>query len=401
LFIGLNLYVFHKSIVMRNSRTLPKYFATILILIGISLAGFSQAILPATWGFDDAAPIGWSESLGAGNTRYANGYNGQACRMDAAGDFVLLEIGEDPGLLFYWLKGQNAGGAWQGTFTLQESTDGINYTSLRTLIGAELPSTQYTMFTDQPALSTRFIRWFYTEKVSGHNLALDNVICESPAANDEQEINVIQASSGSLFVIAEAPSTTFTIQNLGLSNPLIIDYIQISGLNANEFSITGAPTMIAASSEDNFDLNFNPIGSGVRYCTISIGNNDQTENPYVINVASVEENLGGCLDFYACNYNPNAAYEDGSCSYQGCTELGSCNYNPNAGCDDGSCIPYGCIDPSACNFNPNAGCDDGTCSYIGGCNDPLAYNYNPTDVCSNECCYAGCMNQASCNFNCK
>ena len=53
-------------------------------------------------------------------------------------------------------------------------------------------------------------------------------------------------------------------------------------------------------------------------------------------------------------------------SVQGCSQQGACNYNPAANCDDGSCDYYscqGCTDSLASNFNPNATIDNGTCCY--------------------------------------
>ena len=59
----------------------------------------------------------------------------------------------------------------------------------------------------------------------------------------------------------------------------------------------------------------------------------------------------------------------------GCTEIGACNYAPEATFDDGSCVEFdacgdcggegvaGCIDESACNFDSAASCDDGGCVY--------------------------------------
>lgn len=50
----------------------------------------------------------------------------------------------------------------------------------------------------------------------------------------------------------------------------------------------------------------------------------------------------------------------------GCTDQWACNYNPNATCNDGSCDYYscqGCTDSTASNFNPEATYDNGTCCY--------------------------------------
>lgn len=49
----------------------------------------------------------------------------------------------------------------------------------------------------------------------------------------------------------------------------------------------------------------------------------------------------------------------------GCTEPSACNYNPEATCFDGSCNYYcgGCMDQSALNYNQNALFEDGTCFY--------------------------------------
>ncbi len=57
----------------------------------------------------------------------------------------------------------------------------------------------------------------------------------------------------------------------------------------------------------------------------------------------------GCTDATACNYDPNALNEDGSCDFScyGCTDETACNYDPAATIDDGSCLAA----------DPNFGCD--------------------------------------------
>jgi len=95
----------------------------------------------------------------------------------------------------------------------------------------------------------------------------------------------------------------------------------------------------------------------------------------------------GCTDSLACNFDPLATSDDGSClTVFGCTDSLACNFDPLAGCDDGSCLAiYGCTDSLACNFDPLATCDDGNCLTIYGCMNPIALNYDPLANCPDSC----------------
>ena len=112
----------------------------------------------------------------------------------------------------------------------------------------------------------------------------------------------------------------------------------------------------------------------------------------------------GCTDPEACNYDPEATTENGSCNYDcnGCTDDMACNYDPFATEDDGSCeytSCVGCTDSSACNYNPAATMDDGSClqldacgvcggdgSTCSGCTDPEAENYDPSATVDDGSC---------------
>ncbi len=86
----------------------------------------------------------------------------------------------------------------------------------------------------------------------------------------------------------------------------------------------------------------------------------------------------GCTDSLACNFNPQAEEDDGSCMMDdecgecggngtaGCNDDYACNFDPAADCNDGSCeydSCMGCTDLNACNFDSSATMDDGSCDY--------------------------------------
>ncbi|MBQ81651.1 MAG: hypothetical protein CL825_03655, partial [Crocinitomicaceae bacterium] len=142
---------------------------------------------------------------------------------------------------------------------------------------------------------------------------------------------------------------------------------------------------------------------------------------------------GGCIVPFACNYDPEAGYLiPGSCDFTscaGCTNEEACNYDEDATIDNNSCeIPAfgydcdgncendsdgdgvcdefeigGCTDPQSPNFNPGATDDDGSC-LVAGCIHPLACNYDgdadymDITLCDFSSCI-GCTDEAACNFN--
>ena len=104
-----------------------------------------------------------------------------------------------------------------------------------------------------------------------------------------------------------------------------------------------------------------------------------------------DEEVEGCMDYWACNYAINATEDDGSCTYDcyGCIDPEACNFDeeatldgggcimPGDACDDGlvytiedflqedcSCNGYGCGEPEACNYAPNSITDNDLCNYV-------------------------------------
>ena len=76
----------------------------------------------------------------------------------------------------------------------------------------------------------------------------------------------------------------------------------------------------------------------------------------------------GCMDENACNFNPLATEDDGSCEFPFfCFDCdGNCLCDVDA---DGVCDPFefpGCTDPDACNWAPVYTEEDGSCYYATG-----------------------------------
>lgn len=95
-------------------------------------------------------------------------------KFDHAGDELVLKFNERPGKLSFDVKG-NPGGdpsVWNAVFKVQTSTDGINYTDLASYDNLE--STNTTKEFNTLDANVRYIKWVYTEKVSG-NVALGNI----------------------------------------------------------------------------------------------------------------------------------------------------------------------------------------------------------------------------------
>ena len=159
-----------------------------------------------------------------------------------------------------------------------------------------------------------------------------------------------------------------------------------------------------------------------------------------------EEEVGGCTDSEACNFEVEATDDDGSCDYMscaGCTDEFACNYNPFVTLDDGGCegpedlYPDAIVDGVSvldclgrCNNDTD---EDGVCDEleVTGCTDPLACNYDDgpfTDTDNDLCTYvdgncdtceagalvdrdadndgvcdddeiAGCQDEQACNFD--
>ena len=93
-------------------------------------------------------------------------------KFNGTGDVVVLKINEEPATLTFDIKGNSFS---EGTFTVQTSSDGVNYDDLENY--TELGATQSETF--QLSSDVRYIKWIYTAKVNG-NVALGNIVVTAP-----------------------------------------------------------------------------------------------------------------------------------------------------------------------------------------------------------------------------
>ena len=282
----------------------------------LSIVAYSQATLPTSWSFDDSSlPNGWTESgtgfyTGSGNTP-------PAMKFWNTGNYLIINVNSNPGDITYFLTGNSFSG---GIFTLEESDFGTSWTALRT--HTDPPGGNYIMFTDTPQSSTRYIRFFYTEKVTG-NIGIDDVSVAVGAASPEAEINVTQSGetvvSGNTYVVnspVSVPiSTTFMIENIGTASTLNISSNNIIGANESDFTVISAPTSIAAGTSADLVLEFTPNASGTRNAQLIISRDDEDEPSYVINLYCI----GGDL-----------ATEPSAADFTDITNVGNTTYSLNA-----------------------------------------------------------------------
>jgi len=101
--------------------------------------------------------------------------------------------------------------------------------------------------------------------------------------------------------------------------------------------------------------------------------------------------IAGCMDASACNYNPSATSDNGSCAFANdpCNDnnAGTTNDTYNVNCEClGIPTIVGCTEINACNYNPNANTNDGSCLFPGGaCDDGLSNTINDTLNANCEC----------------
>jgi endonuclease I len=275
----------------------------LLSLCLMPVLAFAQAVLPTVWNFSTPGiatpPTGWTTGLGTnGNLTYsgsANSVGGDniACRLDATGEFLTIWFAEKPGPLSYWVKGTgiSPNPAFTGVFSIQESSDGASWSNLRSFTTASPLTGTMTRYVDNPAQTTRYVRFFYSTKESGSNVSLDSVMIKSAPAATTASVVLKKGTSTILnnttFVYGNSAVQTFTLTNIGTVQALSVDSILLSGDHASDFSVGTFNDSVAANGSDTFSILFSPTSSGSRFATMRIYTNDAEKNPYTVNLYGI------------------------------------------------------------------------------------------------------------------
>ena len=153
-----------------------------------------------------------------------------------------------------------------------------------------------------------------------------------------------------------------------------------------------------------------------------VSNNDDTcpndaENDADGDGICESDEIAGCQDATACNYNASATDDDSSCVFAtGCETCsgetdGTGTVVDNDSDDDGVCNEdeiAGCQDATACNYNENATDDDSSCVFATGCETCSGETDGTGTVVDNDSdddgvCdadeIAGCQDANACNYN--
>jgi hypothetical protein len=266
-----------------------------IISIGVILVSFStfgQAALDAFNSFDNSVvPVGWTMSLNVspGSYYYAAGSDAtQSARLDATGEFITVAFAEKAALVSYFIRSTGIGEAVApGTeFTVQQSTNGSVWTDLRVLNESNL-SGNFVQFTDNLAANTRFVRFYYTNKSSGSNMALDEIFVQKAAAGPEASLMIYRDGekvlAGSQLEFSGEESVLLEFVNEGLSENLAIASVNWSGLDASEFSFSVTPDLIPAQSSVFLEVQFSGESGQVYEAMFAVSSNDAYNPDYLVN----------------------------------------------------------------------------------------------------------------------
>lgn len=278
-----------------------KIFAFALATIASLGNLMSQATLPAFWNCNDPAqvPTGFTLNQGTSGTFVYTSATlvkstPAAIRLDVTGEWVKINWTGTADTLWFYGSGTGASGvtAWKGTFDVEVSADGSTWTSVKKFVDTDMPMGTKPLYA-QVGSDSRYARLIFTNKISGYNLAIDDIDVRPGKGGAKPELKVEYAGKSlikeSEIRVGNAAKFDLTIKNNSTLGDLKVTGIKKSGSNAAEFSTTQSfPMTIKAGEFATVTIDVNQSASaGSLKATLGILSNDSLQLPFNVNVFAI------------------------------------------------------------------------------------------------------------------
>jgi endonuclease I len=249
----------------------------------------AQSPLPISWDCEGNLPAGFSYN----NLKYYAPSSftcstAPSLKFDNDGDFLKINFAQRPGTLLYSIKSQSA---YNGIFRIQESSDGVLWTTIKEYKSTSNPTITTTCKVDSalPTLNTtRYLRFINASSI---NVEVDDISVKAPriilpelfvSINNENIVNNGNAPSLSTNVGSSFPYT-FNLRNQSTSATLKIDSVVIDGASKSDYSVSSVlPLNINSSNNFNLLVNFTPSQNGSRQAFLRIFSNSNSNPTYFI-----------------------------------------------------------------------------------------------------------------------
>ena len=186
-------------------------------------------------------------------------------KMNTTGDWLIIHFDERPGKLTYDIEANTGSdGDFSGTFTVQESADGVTYRNLAvyTTINTTKESKAHNCFDKD----TRYIKFIFTTKNNG-NVALGNIKIEksvvtkvTPTIVENAYFSVgnnkyVQFSTGNLQYEVGTNTWSFASEQYEVIGGAAYDGTNNTNYGMNEPGYTGKLDLFGWSSDGKFGVN--------------------------------------------------------------------------------------------------------------------------------------------------
>ena len=231
------------------------------------------------------------------------------------------------------------------------------------------------------------------------------ITLEDVSIDDDADVDYLK------FTVSSAASATISLSPVGstyLAGPQNSNGSCSSGSSFNpmnqsdlhlELYQTNGTTLIASSDTSpaggSENITDEDLINGAGTYFIKVGGANNAAQLYELTISITNNEILGCTDSEAHNFDPAANTDDGSC--ETCMDGVMNGDETNVDCGGSKCNPCvtGCMDPLACDYNSAANVA-GLCDYsCYGCTDTLANNYDMTATRDDGMCTYDCTTSST------